>query len=414
MDLADALVEGGHWDSDLWPSLLRVWSRELDEHKHRAVLDRLGNQELYSRHTRSVVDLIYELVKNGGMPYAARLLPEANRLAVALWDCLDANERLFQGEDWLIKAINHPAGRLTEFWVHSLSLWRQQQDPKPDALGDEYSAVFSGILEDEAVAGKLAKAIFAQYLGFMVAVDEDWAKSHLLPLFRDPANESYCPAWHGVLYSKISVQLANVMEDAFLEALPHMANLVPGELRKRFIDFYTLMVVYFVDDPVKTWIPQFFTKASEQDRHEFAWNISRYLRGMDDAKQRDLWERWLRHYWGNRVEGIPELLSGPEVAEMLSWPPHLKSLFREAVGYATKMPKTPFEDTSIVHQLNQGDAWSNYPEATVKLLLHMADCEPPQWVWHDGDKLIKKLRGLDLPEELDTQLQELAVRLNLS
>ena len=186
IDLADALVEGGHWDSDLWPTLLRVWSRRLDESKHRAVLDRIGNRELYSRHTRPVADLIYELVKNGGMPYAARLLPEANQLAVALWDCLDADEQLFQGDDWLIKAINHPAGRLTEFWVQSLSLWREQQDPKPDALGDDYSAVFSGILGDETVAGRLAKAVLAQHLGFLLAVDEDWAKSHLLPLFGSP------------------------------------------------------------------------------------------------------------------------------------------------------------------------------------------------------------------------------------
>ena len=417
--LADALAESAHWDSDLWPSLLRVWSRELDEHKHRAVLDRLGNQELYSRHTRSVVDLIYELAKNGGMPYAARLLPEANRLAVALWDCLDENERLFEGDDWLIKAINHPAGRLTEFWVHSLSLWRQGQDPKPDTLGDEYSPVFSAIIEDKTVAGKLAKAILAQYLGFILAVDEDWAKSHLLPLFGSPESDGYRPAWHGLLYGTLRPQVVNVLEDAVVEAVSRMADLLPGQLRSRFVDLYTLMAIHFVDDPLDSWIPKFFAHASEGDKRELASNIGHRLRSMDNAKQQDWWKRWLRQYWMSRVQGIPASLAGAEIPEMLSWAPHLKSLFPEAVECAIKMPTTPSEGSPhiyhmIIREIVEGDLWSNYPEATVKLLLHIADCEPPQWVWHDGDKLIEKLQGLDLPEELDTQLQELAVRLNLS
>ena len=412
--LADELAGSNHWDSDLWPVLLGAWSREMDEDKHRVVLDRLGNQELYSRHTRSVVDLIYELAKNGGMPYAARLLPEANRLAVALWDCLDANERLFQGEDWLIKAINHPAGRLTEFWVHSLSLWRQEQDPRPRALGDEYSPMFSRIIEDKTVFGKLGKAVFAQHLGFLLAVDEDWTKKHLVPLFAKSGSEAYSPVWHGVLNGDLNAQIANALEGAFLKAVSHMTELFSTELRTVFVGVYTGMAVYSVDDPLDAWIPKFFAHSSQEDKRKLAWNMGNYLRNMDDAKQRDLWERWLRDYWKNRLQGIPGPLTVAEIPSMLSWVPHLKTFFPEAVEYAIQMPKSPFEDTSIVHQLNEGDAWSKYPGATVRLLKYMADCEPPPWVWHEGEELIKKLRGLDLSEELDRQLQELAVRLNLS
>ena len=269
------------------------------------------------------------------------------------------------------------------------------------------------------MAGKLAKAILAQYLGFILAVDEDWAKSHLLPLFGSPESDGYRPAWHGLLYGTLRPQVVNVLEDAVVEAVSRMADLLPGQLRSRFVDLYTLMAIHFVDDPLDSWIPKFFAHASEGDKRELASNIGHRLRSMDNAKQQDWWKRWLRQYWMSRVQGIPASLAGAEIPEMLSWAPHLKSLFPEAVECAIKMPTTPSEGSPhiyhmIIREIVEGDLWSNYPEATVKLLLHIADCEPPQWVWHDGDKLIEKLQGLDLPEELDTQLQELAVRLNLS
>ena len=412
--LADALVASDHWDSNLWPALLGAWSREMDEDKHRVVLDRLGNAEIYSKHTRAVADLLYELVKNGGVPYAARLLPEMNELAATLWGVLDPSDRVPEMDDWLHRAINHSAGTLAEFWIHSLSVKRQQQDPKPRSFEDEYAPAFSGMVGDRTVAGQLAKTVLAQYLGFILAADEDWAKKYLLPLFENPDDEGYRPVWHGVLYANLNAQVANALEDAFVGAMSRVETLFSTKLRRQFVEHYTFMAVYLVDDPLKSWIPKFFANAAEQDRREFAWNISHELRRMDDAKQRDLWERWLRKYWENRLHGIPGPLTGAEIPSMLSWSVHLTSLFPEAVDYTTKMPKTAFEDTLILHELNEGDAWSKYPEATVRLLKYMADCEPPQWVWHDGDKLIEKLQGLDLPEQLDTKLRELAVRLNLS
>ena len=130
LDLANAVAESGHWDADLWPSLMRAWSRELDASKHRKVLDRLGKAELYPKHVGSVTAVLYALVRDGGLPYAADLLPAANQIAASLWDCLDQNEPLLDRDDWLMQAINHPAGNLMQFWLESLALWRKQQDPR--------------------------------------------------------------------------------------------------------------------------------------------------------------------------------------------------------------------------------------------------------------------------------------------
>ena len=138
LDLADALAELGNWDTDLWRYLMSAWSRELDEPKHREVLDRLRMIELYPKHARSVADALRALVKQGGLPYAPNLLDEANQIATAVWDSLDRTEPLYETDNWLAKAVNHPAGSITDFWLESLSLWGKQQDPRPDTLGDEY------------------------------------------------------------------------------------------------------------------------------------------------------------------------------------------------------------------------------------------------------------------------------------
>ena len=51
LDLADVLIDGGHWDSDLWPCLIRAWSSELDQEKHGQVLNRLSHVQLYPEST---------------------------------------------------------------------------------------------------------------------------------------------------------------------------------------------------------------------------------------------------------------------------------------------------------------------------------------------------------------------------
>ena len=78
LDLASALADSSHWETDLWLWVIRAWSQELNEEKHRRVLRQLSSPQIYSKQARPVADLLYSLVKNGGVPYAASLLLEAN------------------------------------------------------------------------------------------------------------------------------------------------------------------------------------------------------------------------------------------------------------------------------------------------------------------------------------------------
>ena len=129
-----------------------------------------------------------------------------------------------------------------------------------------------------------------------------------------------------------------------------------------------------------------FAKAEVGDREKFAWNIANNLRQMEPDPQRDLWDRWLRKYWENRLEGTPTPLDPTEAGTMLEWLPHLHDLFPEAVDLATNTPNLPPDYTPPIHLLTYKGKPGSHPEATAKLLIYVADQDLPRQglVWRQG------------------------------
>ena len=413
-DLADELAKSRDWDADLWPYLMSAWSRELDEQKHREVLDRLSMIELYAKHARSVAYALRALVKQGGLPYAPNLLQEANEIAVAIWDSLDRTETLSETDNWLGKAINHPAGSITEFWLESVSLWGKQQDPRPETLGDEYQAALWRIIQDDTLIGRLGKTVLARHLAFIFAVDQMWAAANMVPLFEHPDDPDYEAVWNGFLHGgSLSPRLANALMSAFLEVISRVGDLFPNNecQRKRFASLYAIMATYFVEAPLDLWIPKFFETAELEDRVQFARQIGHTLNAMDDTKRKEWWQRWLRRYWENRLQGVPALLAPDEIYAMLGWLPYLRGVYPDAVDLAIRMEPVSLENSLVAHQINTRDLWQQHTHATAKLLIHLGHSETPLWAWHGGKELVDKLLQTDLPQDLKTELDELVARL---
>ena len=415
ISLADALAELDNWDTDLWPPLMRAWSRELNACRHRQVLARLRSTNLQSRHARPVADFLCALVKEGGLPYAAELLTEANELAATLWEGVDRSQSLLREGDWLFRAVNHPVGVLTEFWLQSIALWQAQQEPRPVSLSEQYNLALSKIALDTTSAGILGKAVMASRLGFLLAADEDWTKRCFVPLFETEEDDNRQAAWEGFLYGRLNPQVADSMRDVILTGVSSMRDLFPNNSgsRQHFVEMYAGMVIYFENQPLDVWIPRFFQNAEAEDKRRFAWALGRNLEHTEKGRQHEWWERWLRQYWENRLQGIPVPLESGEVEAMLDWLPYFDTLFPEAVERAIHMPQTSLERNSTIYEMSRGDLWQKYPEATAKLLVYVADFESPGWTWHRGKELIDKLLGLDLPNDLSSRLEELPARLGL-
>ena len=410
LELADALVSRENWEADLWAVLIRAWSRaELDNNQSRAVLNLLDNANLYQEHDREVALMLYALVENGGMPCALELLPQANKVAASLWASIDRD----QSRNWR----DSTAGTLARFWLGSLGLWGRQQDPVPRKLDGEYLAALSKIVEDQTTARRPGKTILAGQFAFLLEIDENWTKENLLPLFykgNHRTADDYKAIWDGFLtMGRLTPSVAELLGEAFLEAVQYI-NSDLSDRHDKFIEAYTAMIGYHANNPSDEWIPKFFAHSDAKSRHIFASKVDNHLYRMDEARQQNYWQRWLKRYWQNRLEGVPkplEQLEQDEIEGMLEWLPHLTGVFPEAVDLAIQMPKIQWNAGEMLYGLEKGDLPDAHPEAMTRLVIYLGQSDLPSYAWYKGQELIDKLLLSNLSSELKQELKELAAKL---
>ena len=432
LDLANVLGKTEKWDTDLWSTLIHAWSRmELDENRYSKFLSWLGKVDLYPKHNRGIAEALYALVKNDGPSYALDLLPQANEIAVALWHHLDQPEPIEETDDWLRLAIDYPAWDLANFWLSGFSLWRQHQDPRPTVLSEDYRATLSDIVEDRSLSGKFGRAVLTSDFTFLLAVDEAWTREYLLPLF-DPDSDDFQAAWDGFLTGgRLNPAVAEAMAAPFLKAVERINSDLFNQ-RDRFIKYYIYIFEYLDENPLDRWIPKFFQYASQEQPSEteepmlfphnaqetkdyFAAQVGSRLQNMDEAEQQEWWQRWLKRYWENRLNGVPagEFESG-EVANMLDWLPHLTAVFTEAVDLAVRMPQIPSRNCWIMvvlSKIDKNDLWQRFPEAVAKLLLYLWGCNFSRYDWRSARDLIDNLLSSNISSKLKEELEEIKVQL---
>lgn len=431
LDLADALAGAEEWDVYLWSALIYAWSTmELSEYKYRKVLYWLGKNELHPRHNREIAKVLYKLLREGDSSYVLNLLPQANEIATVLWHHLDQIELIEEIDEWFRFAINYPAWDLANFWVYGFSLWRQHQDPTPTVLNDEYREALSDIVEDPSVSGKLGRTVLAGYFAFLLAVDEAWTRDNLFPLFA-PNSGDFQAAWDGFLTGgRLNPAVAEVMADPFLKAVERINSDLFNQ-RDRFVKYYIYMLEYLAEDCLDRWIAKFFQYASQEQPSQaeesmlfpsnsqgtkdyFAAEVGSRLQHMDETERQEWWQRWLKRYWENRLDGIPDELETGEVAQMLEWLPHLTTIFPEAVDLAIQMPQRSLQNCWVIDGFSindENDLWRRYPEAAAKLLIYLWECDLPRSSWYSARDLIDQLILLDISSECRRELQEIRIQL---
>lgn len=419
VDLASAMIECGEWGSSFWESIISAWSKGLSLDQHRQIISLIDKPELFVEHARSIAGLLLSLVKNREIPCPPELLAETNSVATKLKNYIIQDKLILSEADWVMQAINHPAGILAEYWLSSLAL-SHRGFPHPTALTDEYSVAFSRIVVDETLVGQLGQAILGRNTSFLLDVDYDWTSRHLLPLFSDYGHtDRIRPIWEGFLYSgPLNPGVADVMRDHFLTVLPQLEQLfLSDKLKYRFIEIYAVMMAYFVDNPFEKWLPAFFGNARNSEyRQHLARALGTVLRNMDEVRCSQFWNRVLREYWKRRLGGVPPPPPDrDEIGAMLNWLPYLGSYFSEGVQLAIQTTSASLVDGLLVHNLKERGVWEVYPESTAQLLVHLGTTAHglAGWQWHSAKELITGLLALDLSNDSNIKLRELQARLGL-
>ena len=299
LDLVDNLAASAKWGTDLWPSILHAWSEtEMLGSSLQRVLSHLSVEELQKEHTRYVPDTLCELVQSVNLTDDGWFLPKANAVAVAMQKYANNTEipsrtsyvgGVPQEVDWLTTAINHPSGKLAEFWLRSIELWRNSQEMSPQSLSGEYLSALNGIMRESGAVGKLGRAILASRLHFLLHVDEGWSKEDLLPLF-DVRQEDFRPVWDGFLtWGRITPQVEACMRAAFLNGVQRAKHEPDWRMQHRFLHRYTEMFVWSVSGPADEWVTGLLSDSNEDVRRVFAERIGFLLRSLTEDQQKEWW-----------------------------------------------------------------------------------------------------------------------------
>ena len=431
LNLANKLVEYGKWDVTIWRVLIETWLRmDLDINKHRQVLECFAKTELYSKCSYEISEGLYALVKNGGPSYAVELLSQAEQIAAVLWKSLDRTVSINVERGWFNASANYPVWGLANFWLSSVSLWRQRQDPTPTALSEDYRRPLIEIIKDSSPIGSLGKSILAGQLTFLLAVDEEWTRKHLLPLF-ELGSADFQAAWDGfVTVGRLSPPVADALKGQFINAVTRISTDLCYQ-RHGFVECYTVMLIYAADDVLGTWIPKLFEHGSHQSQPTnreptllrddnrripeiFALKVTKCLEHMDDSEKQELWKRWLKEYWQDRLNGKPAPLTPNESHLMLDWLPELNTEFPEAVNLAINLPSSSLENTRILACLVTEKTWENHPEhseAVAKLVIRLWDWEIPYYDRDTVREIVEGLLELNVSPELKSKLEEIKVQL---
>ena len=428
LGLADAFGGTGQWDVYPWSALIDTWGQmELEEGQYLPVFSWLESPQLYPKHSRKIADALYALVKNGGPSYAIELLPQALRIAAAVWESLDRDISVDLKHGWYNQSASYPVWGLANFWLSAASLWRKQQDPPPATLSEDYRRPLMEIIKDSSQMGGLGKSILTSQLTFLLAVDEEWTRKHLLSLF-ELDNADFQAAWDGfVATGRLSPPVGEALKNLFLKAVTRISTDLCRQ-RHGFVECYTVMLIYVVDDVLNTWIPQLFEHGRQQSEpvnreptllrddnrtipEIFTLKVGKCLKNMSDSDKEELWQNWLKDYWQNRLYGRPAPLTANEANLMLDWLPELNTEFLEAVSLAIQMPLPSLQHTRILACLVTDKTWEHHPDSVAKLLIYLWKCNIPTHYIDTVPKIIAPLLESDISPERKQKLEDIRIQL---
>ena len=408
--LAVAMAQAGKWDTPIWRGVMEGWQKARpNETELDGIITAMSASEIYDLHSTEVAYTLFRLLESHRSIYTDAVLDAANRIARQLWQYAPADDSRATPSDWTTRALNHIAGHLAQFWVHSIACSNELQEAAPAGFSSAHTDALSEMMANKEMPGQLARVIFVRYLPYLTAVDEEWGKRNLTPLL-SPTHAEFESAWHGLLYcGRIYPRTAELLSDAFLAAVEPIGNSLDGRMLRQFMNKYTALLGWFVEGPNDRWITRVFTTHNPEVRRLFAEHIGHSLRASDEARRKEMWGTWLQGYWQKRLSGIPAPLDDDaEIEHMLRWTCQLASVYPDAVELAVQMRpvRLPYGGL-ILRSFTDSELLANHPEAVAKFIIYLSNAnrENPL-MWHGAQNLMEQLLQSDLDAETATELAE--------
>lgn len=406
-----AVLDGDHGSHpEVAGAVIDGWSgATVDAAVAEMVLTRLASMDL-----RPVAHETARLLGEGGQnesnPTEWHRFAEARHLAEVLWAALESNPLPRDEDDWLGRAINHPAGRLAEFWVHAIAVdWRASGEDWA-GLNPEIRLQLEALLDGDDDRTAMVEVVFASQAQFFFGADRSWWEAHVLPLL-DWGNEDRARrTWDGFLaWGRWNDHMLSAgLLPNYIAAAAHVDRF--GERSCRQLCRHLAGVALTSDLAPLEWIKQFTSTVDIDVRAEWMRQVAWILDDLPPDAVEHQWKRWMRGYWQDRLGSIPRELTDEEASAMAEWVAHLTESIEEGVDLVAAHPAGLDEHGHLLRQLDENRLQSA-PVAFARFVEHLlTHTTTPFWGCHELRKTIRHLR--DEPNAVDiTGIMEQALRL---
>ena len=393
----DELASSGTNEGDLWSAAVTGLRNAKLSSEEWAAFIAFG---VSTTAPRSFFEAVADLLEHGSSRETSalsdELMPAAQRLAERLWlESLrysPASDR--QMGDWLTEAINRPGGKLAMFWLQRVSSAKRSSGEKWTAIPPEIAQSLRTIISDSSQAAAYARVVLASQLHYIFSIDAVFAQAELLPLFnwaRDSTVAEQC--WHGFL---MWGRWLPGFTEQLLPSFDEMIRRAPSQsedVKRGIIMHIVALALYRLSDPLSNdWLPSVIRNLDEQNLCSLAAEIDHALNDVKVSTAEEIWERWLKRYWEERLLGRPKPFSLEEVKHTGGWALSVGKHFPEAVKLvAALQPMPSFEHIGFLSRLDSKEVARTYPAATADLLLvyfsrpdlHPYVDETLQKIWRD-------------------------------
>jgi len=417
LDTIKALRARAAWASPLWDTLLLGLQRVMTPDLWRELLTEIAShpqpEDLATGF--SYLLLATEESENESLRVPDALLShaedEALRVLIALPDPPQAPN---PDSEWLMEAINHPAGRIAEFLLRTVSRrWVAAKDTW-SGLPSEVKQRFDMVVSGASRAAALARVVLVSQLHFFLDADQGWSLEQLLPRLDwrlDP--EEAARVWHGFLaWGRWTDRGLASLLPLYRECAAHVRHL-PIRNQDRYTEHLASLLMFAGIDPFAAgWLPGIVATMPTALRCNLARHS--FFALLDDALEDDQrklrYDQWIRRYLDERVRGIPCLLDASEASELALWSlvsaelleaiaPLLRFFPRAAPGGGAFTPMPWLKTSAPVLRA--------HPSATAQFLLYFLRAVPRIDAYSAG-RIERLLDGLweHIPELERNSLQD--------
>ena len=288
----------------------------------------------------------------------------------------------FKKEDWAKRAINHPAGRIAEFWLKCCDLQRRESGGLVPGFPDWLKEPLADMVGGVDLASQLGRVTLGLHFPFVYHVDPAWAAAQVFPKFRfSVVGEEAFLMWEPhASYGELSRELILLMQPIYREAFTHFHN-VESRLQTGFFRHIAGMVYSCLFDVNEgNWFWDFLTGLTDDEKANWARQVEWGLRGAPEARRSQIWQRWMKNYWKDRLHGRPCRLLPKEAEEMLGWAFVVGAAFPEAVEFVVRSPHVQQRLGIVLHNLEKHEAPEKYPEAVLRLLDWLLEDRGSHWM----------------------------------